>query len=232
MVTSKRSRGKEMVRVSDEAREAIARLDADLAAGHLDEATWYTGVSAVLTSAYLAFADPYWQSGVQGDAQHWRQAREIIVSALDRHGMFLDVGCANGLLMESVAQWAHERDLVIEPFGLDISPQLAAQAQARLPQWAERIFTGNVITWEPPRRFDFVRTGLEYVPPARYGDLLHRLVERFVAPGGRVLIGPDSSRTVIAMQALLQQTGLPLSGQIEQRNSSGASTRSLIWIDV
>jgi trans-aconitate methyltransferase len=136
------------------------------------------------------------------------------------------------LLMESVARWAHERGLVIEPFGLDISPRLAAQARLRLPQWGERIFTGNVITWEPPRRFDFVRTGLEYVPPARYGDLLHRLVERFVAPGGRVILGPDSSRTVEAMQALLQQIGLPLSGQIEHRNTSGEPIRSLVWINL
>jgi hypothetical protein len=164
-VTNERSRDQDMLSVSDEARGAIARLVADLAAGHMSEATWYSDVSAVLTSDYLAFTDPYWQSGVQGDAQHWRQARKIIVSALDRDGTFLDVGCANGLLMESVARWAHKRGLVTEPFGLDISPQLAAQAKLRLPQWAERIFTANVITWERPRRVDFVRTGLEYVHP-------------------------------------------------------------------
>jgi SAM-dependent methyltransferase len=231
-MTNEPSRDKDMMRVSDRACEVIARLDADLAAGRIDEATWYTEVSAALTSAYLAFDDPNWQSGVQGDAQQWRQAREIIIKALDRDGTFLDIGCANGLLMESVARWAHERGLVIEPFGLDISPRLAAQARLRLPQWGERIFTGNVITWEPPRRFDFVRTGLEYVPPARYGDLLHRLVERFVAPGGRVILGPDSSRTVEAMQALLQQIGLPLSGQIEHRNTSGEPIRSLVWINL
>ena len=36
------------------------------------------------------------------------RARRPIVSAIDRDGTFLDVGCANGLLMESLATWAGE----------------------------------------------------------------------------------------------------------------------------
>ncbi len=33
-------------------------------------------------------------------------------------------------------------------------------ARDRLPQWADRIYTGNVIAWDPPRRDDLVRSKL------------------------------------------------------------------------
>ena len=61
--------------------------------------------------------------------------------------------------MESMAAWAG-----VEPYGLEISPELAELARRRLPQWADRIWVGNAPTWTPPRRFDVVRTGLDYVP--------------------------------------------------------------------
>jgi hypothetical protein len=60
------------------------------------------------------------------------------------------VGCASGYLMETLVSWCHERGHTIEPYGLDISPELADLARCRLPHWAERIFTGNAIDWLPP----------------------------------------------------------------------------------
>jgi hypothetical protein len=56
------------------------------------------------------------------------------------------VGCANGLLMESVAAWCAERGLAVEPYGVDISPALAELARRRLPRWDGRIWTGNAQT--------------------------------------------------------------------------------------
>ena len=50
---------------------------------------------------------------------------------------------------------------------LDIAPELADLARRRLPKWMDRIYVGNVLYWNPPKRFDFVRTGLEYVPERR-----------------------------------------------------------------
>src|SRR5205823_920249 len=52
-----------------------------------------------------------------------------------------------------------------------------------------RILTGNTIDWVAPRRFDYVRTGLEYVPPQRQRELVARLLQDVVAPGGRLIIG-------------------------------------------
>ena len=52
-----------------------------------------------------------------------------------------------------------------------------------------RLLLGNAIDWNPPRRYDFVRTGLEYVPPKRQSDLIGRLLKHVVIPGGRLIIG-------------------------------------------
>jgi hypothetical protein len=90
--------------------------------------------------------------------------------------------------MESVVAWARQAGHSVEPYGLDISEKLAELARRRLPQWRDRIFVGNALFWEPPSRFDFVRTELVYVPPSRRREYAERLLQRFVAPGGRLLI--------------------------------------------
>ena len=139
-------------------------------------------------SKYLAGANPRAQSGFGREAVDWERFRRPIADAIDRDGSFLDVGCANGLLMESVAAWGRDDGHTIEPYGLGISAKLADLARARLPHWADRIFVGNALFWEPPRRFDFVRTELVYVPPSRRREYAERLLEGVVAPAGRLLI--------------------------------------------
>lgn len=42
--------------------------------------------------------------------------------------------------------------------GLDFASKLVELARRRLPRWADRIFLDEALTWEPPSRFDFVRT--------------------------------------------------------------------------
>jgi SAM-dependent methyltransferase len=134
---------------------------------------------------YLASDDPRRQSGFGGDEARWEAARRPIVDAIDRDGSFLDVGCANGYLLESLVRWCPHR---IEPYGLDFSPRLVELARERLPQWADRIFLGDALDWEPPRRFDFVRTELVYAPEERRRELIERLLERVVEPGGRLIV--------------------------------------------
>jgi hypothetical protein len=68
-----------------EAREvAQAAIDAAslaLGSGTIDEAHWQQRVSQALAAAYLLEEDPRWQSGFDGDAQLWRQARELVLGA-------------------------------------------------------------------------------------------------------------------------------------------------------
>jgi hypothetical protein len=69
----------------------------------------------------------------------------------------------------------------LEPYGLDIFRKLAAIARTRVPLWRDRIFVGNAIDWDPPRRF-------VYVPQPRQPELAARLLNRVVTPGGRVIV--------------------------------------------
>lgn len=137
---------------------------------------------------YLATDDPRRQSGFARDARDWERFRRPVAEAIDRDGSFLDVGCANGLLMEGVVAWTRESGRRVEPYGLEISPRLADLARRRLPRWRDRIFVGDALSWEPPTRFDFVRTEIVYAPPSRRREYVERLLDRFVAPGGRLIV--------------------------------------------
>jgi SAM-dependent methyltransferase len=143
---------------------------------------------ALCEAHYLGGTNPRQQSGFGRDERDWERFRRVVVAPIDRDGSFLDIGCANGLLMESVVTWAGEDGHQVEPYGLDISAKLANLARQRLPQWRARIFVGNALVWSPPMRFDFVRTELVYVPPTQRRHFIERLLERFVAPGGQLLI--------------------------------------------
>jgi SAM-dependent methyltransferase len=152
------------------------------------EQDYFVHEQALHEAKYLAGSTPRQQSGFGRGARDWERFRRPVVAPLDRNGSFLDVGCANGLLMESVVAWARADGLAVEVFGLDISEKLAEVARQRLPHWRNRIFVGNALFWEPPARFDFVRTELVYVPPPRRREYTERLLARFLVPGGRLLI--------------------------------------------
>jgi trans-aconitate methyltransferase len=150
-------------------------------------------MAAIFEAAYLAGDNPRAQSGFGGDDARWEIARSPIAGAIDRDGTFLDIGCASGYLMECLVRWT---PFHIEPYGLDLAPAVADLARRRLPQWADRIFVGNALTWQPPMRFDFVRTELAYVPEERHRAFLDRLLAELVAPKGRlILCGYGSPRS-------------------------------------
>src|SRR5918995_3302191 len=88
-----------------------------------------------LEAVYLAADDPRGGSGFRGDADRWERLRRPIAAAIDRDGTFLDVGCANGHLLECLVGWAGAEGHRIVPYGLDVSAGLIARARERLPRW-------------------------------------------------------------------------------------------------
>jgi len=183
---------------SEEWRARAAALATGRDRGEIGDDAWFDGMRAIFEAAYLAEESPRGQSGFGGDEDRWEAGRRPIADAIDRDGAFLDIGCANGHLLECVVRWSPHR---IEPYGLDFAPAVAQLARERLPQWADRIFTGNAFTWEPPRRFDFVRTELVYVPQGRRRTYVQRVLDLFLEPGGRLIVcGYGSPRSGLAAE--------------------------------
>jgi SAM-dependent methyltransferase len=154
------------------------------------------------------------------------------MTAVDRDGAFLDVGCANGFLMESVRAWAAEEGYDVEPYGLEISPELAALARQRLPRWADRIFVGNAASWVPPRRFEYVRAGLDYVPPTRRRDLVEHLIADAVTPEGRLIVGvfneeKDERRT----EEQVASWGFEIAGRVDAEHRDPRVAYRVFWLD-
>jgi SAM-dependent methyltransferase len=216
----------------DRAWQQLAVIDDAYARGELDDAGWHRAIAAIIEPAYLRAASFEGGSGYSGTHEAWTHARSLIADGLARSGTFLDVGCANGLLMESIVAWGAARGLAIEPYGLDILPSLAERARARLPQWAERIFVGNALGWEPPQRFDHVRTGLEYVPGPRQRELVAWLLAHVVTPGGRLIFGTtNEARAEPELEPLLASWGYRIAGRSERPHRVRDVVYRVVWLD-
>ena len=164
---------------------------------------WFDHIHTLLESAYLAQTEPWRQSGHSGPAERWEALRKPVADCIDRSGSFLDIGCANGYLLECCLRWTAERGIQIEPFGLDISAPLVELAKQRLPAFAANFYVGNGFYWIPPRTFDFVRTELVYVPAEYEREYVLRLLREVVSPGGCLLVAnyneglPDPDRGLL-----------------------------------
>lgn len=186
-----------------------------------------------LEDSYLSYSDPLRQSGYGGGPINWRKKRGIMLEAVDHDGSFLDVGCANGHLLECLVLWAQERGVRLTPYGLDIGARLISLAQYRLPHWANQFFVGNIWDWDPPMRFDYVSTSL-CVPERYQKTLFDRLVARVVAPGGRLILrcyfnqAEDGSRPeYVDNQAFLRALGVTIVSSVVS-DPPGAE---YVWID-
>ena len=212
--------------LKDNSWRELAEIDAALESGEIDEDDWHRRTGALVVPAYLAAETPWGQSGKTGTAEDWERSRSHVADAIDRDGSFLDVGCANGYLMECLSRWT---SFAVEPYGLDISPELAELARRRLPGFADRIYVGNALDWDAPRTFTYVRAGLDYVPPARRRDL----VDRLLGFGDRVVIGVfnehESERTT---EDEIGSWGIEIAGRSVRRNpwKPGMEYR-VVWID-
>lgn len=149
----------------------------------------------ILELCYLDERDPMRQSGFSGGAERWRPEREPLLDGVHRSGSFLDVGCANGYLLECVVAWAAERGLVLEPHGLDAGAGLIELAQVRLPKRRKFLHAANAWNWSPPQTYDFVYTLVDCAPVERLEVYLKRLLRRAVGPGGRLIVGAYGSRS-------------------------------------
>ncbi len=164
--------------------------------------------------AYLRADTPWGQSGNGGTIEDWERSRRPVAAAIERAGTFLDIGCANGFLMECVQAWCAERGVAVEPYGMDLGPELVRLARQRLPHWADRLWVGNMQTWTAPdrQRFDTVHARPDAVLPDRRAALLQHFRDHVLTDGGRLIIThaePGPQGTAVT---LLEQNGFTVSG--------------------
>lgn len=216
----------------DYARHRLAGLDRRLAAREITEPQWHDLVEEVLGDAYLSSDDPPAGSGKSGGAVEWRWARELTLDAVpprDGPVHLLDVGCANGHLMESLVAWGAERSVTIEPYGVEISRRLADVARRRLPRWRDRIWHGNALDWEAPRTFDVVNLALDCAPPGRGRELISRAMG-WLAPGGRLTFRPDRVKGGTSVEAL-RELGIEPDGVLETPHPEGTGVRRMAYLE-
>ncbi|MCB9894645.1 MAG: class I SAM-dependent methyltransferase [Planctomycetes bacterium] len=185
-----------------------------------------------LEALYLLKGDPILRSGFGGGPERWRKEREPILDAITGDGSLLDVGCANGYLAESLANWGRERGLQLTPHGIDAGRHLINEARARMPEFKDNFHVGNAWDWQPRRRYSYVYMLWDCLPPYYLGRGLHRLRSEFVAPGGRLIVGTYGSRSrgqkPWDMERYLASIDMPIAGR-----SAGGEPRitSFFWID-
>lgn len=149
---------------------------------------WFLTIKETLEDAYLQHEEPWRQSGMSGPLERWVSLRKPVADCVDRPGSFLDIGCANGFLLECCVKWTAERHIDIVPYGLDISKKLVELAKRRLPQYKDNLFVGNAFSWVPPRHFDFIRTELVYVPAEYEKQYINFILKNHLNPGGKLLV--------------------------------------------
>ena len=191
-----------------------------------------------LVGAYLRADTPQGGSGFGGDDQDWRDSRGQLADALDtaRGSVdLLDLCCANGHLAVSMVAWGAERGVHVEPYGVDVAPELVARARADHPALADRFWVGDAATWRHPegRRFDLVHMLYDVVPPARWGAVTAHLLGTVVAPGGRLLVShygelPDS----MSPEAIVTGLGLEVAGRTARPHRDGCPRGfASVWVD-
>jgi len=210
------------------------KIDLSLENGQITEEEWFTLHEKELSSKYLASDNVRGQSGHGGDEQRYRYTQEMILAAIDRSGTFIDVGCANGYLMESLSRWLEGGMYNLQFYGLDMSAGLIELARNRLPNWKNRFFVGNALFWTPGEKYDLVCIKeLNYVPRGRRRQLFNHLAETYVRKGGRLILGPYTEfKTDPGVAALTSSWGYPPTGSISKPHQEHEGLeRRLRWYD-
>lgn len=196
---------------------------------------WFASQRQLFEDTYLQTDDPYKQSGWGSTPERWRASREVILDGVPRDGDFLDIGCANGLLLACLIEWAGERGVSLTPHGIDFVPELVEIARRRFPEQSGNFGVANAFDWQPGRQYTYVHTLLEYVPKERQPAYLQRLLDEAVAPGGRLIVSSYGSRSKdqrpVDIEFHLQMLGFRTTGCGNGRDADGWVATRVAWID-
>ena len=226
------------------ANDFNAVVNAALCNNEINKDDWYELNSLYFTKLYLSSDNPRAQSGHSGDEFHYRFSMLPILEAVYKDGTFLDVGCANGHLMEMLYKWGKGIGFDLQMYGVEISEGLFELAKNRLPQWHDRFFLGNSFYWKPDHKFDYIHIGgLGQVPDDDRCAFFNHLMEHYLVDGGRMIMGPywvdinDTSQHRFLdsrdiTEKLIRDFGLSPTGYFEKTHYSKSNMiRKAIWFD-
>ena len=182
-----------------------------------DREDYFRVLSDAVREYYLAEpSNPFQQSGRSSGEARWKETRRPMLEAVHHSGHFMDVGCANGLWLESLVGWARERGVSIRPHGIDVVPELVDLARARFPTDRQSFEVANAFYWQPKRPYDFVRTNLEYVPHPDWVAFIQHQYSA-VAVGGRLILCHyrNLDEPSIDPGLVAQSAGFTVSGRVE-----------------
>ncbi|UVI29302.1 class I SAM-dependent methyltransferase [Paenibacillus spongiae] len=225
----------EIKRIIDRAYDFEEEQQQALDEGRITEEEWYEIKTAHFTEHYLSADNPRAQSGHGGDEQHYFHNHFMLMDTMTKSGTFIDVGCANGHLIESLHQWITALNRIqIDFYGLDISEGLIELARKRLPDWKDKFTIGNAFGWAPEKKFDYVCVKeLAYVPRNKRKAFFEHLYLHYVADQGRLILGPCSEEKASReTEDQLISWGYTPSGYIERsHNRSVHVARRVFYFD-
>jgi SAM-dependent methyltransferase len=131
--------------------------------------------------------------------------------------------------------WGAERGVTVDPYGVDIAPELVERARTDHPTLASHFWVGDALTWVHPdgERFDLVHLLLDVVAPDRHRELIRHQLDRVVVPGGRLLLSeygdPPSTRSA---EAQVARAGYTVAGRTRQPTRGGRERGfPSVWIE-
>jgi hypothetical protein len=206
------------------------RLKALFEAGKITAEQFSSGCAEASGRVYISRDNPRAQSGHGSDVFRWRNVRWLILEAICGDGTFIDVGCANGHLIESLDNWMNDTGVAVEFHGLEISDELYRFACDRLPSYRPRLYHGNALYWKPAVQFDYVYTMiLPDFPLSMRKSFLDNMWDNYVKPEGRLILGPWNNPEI---EDELARNGYPVTGYCEKYGTDRpGELRRVVWID-
>lgn len=190
----------------------------------------FMAAARALETAYLESDDPIRQSGFHGGRDRWVAERSPLVDGIAGDGDFLDVGCANGLLVSDLVTWAAAKGHRIAPYGVDLGVQLIDLARQRMVEHQENFVVADAWTWQPDRQWAYVYSLLDLSPPDLRCEWLRRLYG-WVEPGGTLIVGAYGScsqgRLPEDVHETLRTCGFEVTGS--SAGGDGTTTR-FAWV--
>ena len=145
----------------------------------------------------------------------------------------MDIGSANGYLVDCLTNWMKHSGLNLEFFGLEISRELTELSKKNFPHLKDHFFNGNVLDWIPQEKYDFVFTMILFgIPEQLREKYITRILEMYLKKGGRLIFEElEMGKT----EEFLSRLNIKLSGWCIKRTNDmkgkGPWERRFIWID-